>query len=104
MLLMEFSMFPVGTGESLSSYVAKVVQIVDQSGLDYLLNPMGTVVEGEPEAVLALLGQCLAAMSEDCNRISCSVKLDYRRGRSGRLKTKIKSVEAKVGHALKTSC
>ena len=103
MVLMEFSMFPVGEGESLSRYVARSLEIIDQSGLDYQLHAMGTVVEGEIEEVLAVLKACHEAMATDCNRISCSVKLDYRKGKSGRLEEKVSSVQAKVDRPLKTA-
>ena len=50
---------------------------------------------------MAVIGRCFRRMSEDCPRISCSIKIDYRRGRSGRLRTKVRSVEEKVGRCLK---
>lgn len=101
MVLLEFSMFPLDKGESLSPYVARSLDIIDRSGLDYRLNAMGTIVEGEIDEVLAVVKQCFEAMSADCNRISCSVKMDYRKDQSGRLETKVKSVQEKVGRELK---
>jgi uncharacterized protein (TIGR00106 family) len=101
MVLLEFSMFPLDKGVSLSPYVARSLEIIDRSGLDYRLNAMGTVIEGEIGQVLEVVQQCLQAMSEDCDRISCSVKLDYRKGHAGRLESKVQSVEAKVGRELK---
>ena len=103
MVLMEFSMFPIGAGESLSSYVARSLEIIDRSGLDYQLHAMGTIVEGEIDEVLAVLKACHEAMAADCDRVSCSVKLDYRQGRSGRLQDKVDSVQAKVDRPLKTA-
>ena len=47
MTLMEFSIIPLDKGDSMGTYVARVLSVVDESGLDYRLNPMGTVVEGE---------------------------------------------------------
>ena len=101
MVLMEFSLFPLDKGVSLSPYVARSLQIVEQSGLDYRLTAMGTIVEGEVGQVLDVMKQCLEAMAADCDRISCSAKLDYRTGDNRRLEAKVGSVEAKVGHALK---
>ena len=54
---------------------------------------MGTIIEGEPDQVLAVLRQCLEAMTTDCDRITCTAKVDYRKGYSGRLETKVASVE-----------
>ena len=100
MVLLEFSMFPLGRGESVSPYVARSLEIIDHSGLDFRLNAMGTIIEGEIDQVLDVVRQCLVAMAADCDRVSCAVKLDYRKGRSGRLESKIKSVEEKLGKKL----
>ena len=37
--LAEFSMSPFGRGESLSAYISRSLDIVDRSGIDYLLTP-----------------------------------------------------------------
>ena len=103
MTLMEFSMIPLDKGESFSKYVARSLDIIDRSGLDYRLTPMGTVVEGEWADLMALLTECFESMSSYSDRVSTSVKLDYRKGRIGRLAGKVKSVEDKVGRELKTS-
>lgn len=102
MVLLEFSMSPLGQGESVSSYVARVVDIIDKSGLDYQLHAMGTVIEGEIDEVLSVLKSCFEELSSDCDRISCTAKLDYREGASGRLQSKITSVEEKLGRSLRT--
>ena len=102
MVLLEFSMSPLGQGESVSPYVARVVDIIDKSGLDYQLHAMGTVIEGEIDEVLSVLKSCFEELSSDCDRISCTAKLDYREGASGRLQSKITSVEEKLGRSLRT--
>jgi uncharacterized protein (TIGR00106 family) len=102
MVLLEFSMSPLDKGDSLSQYVARSLDIIDKSGLPYQLTPMGTIVEGEWEEVMALVTSCFRAMSKDCNRISTSMKIDYRAGKSGHLKSKIRSIESKLGRTLST--
>jgi uncharacterized protein (TIGR00106 family) len=102
-MLCEFSMFPLDRGESLSPYVARSLDIIDQSGLSYELHAMGTILEGEYDEVMAVVKKCFEAMAQDCGRISCSLKFDWRRGKSGRLRAKVESVERKVGRRLKTS-
>lgn len=101
MMLLEFSMTPLGKGESVSKYVARSLDIIDRSGLDYRLHAMGTIVEGEPAEVLAVLQQCLDAMATDCDRVTCTAKLDYRKGHSGRLAAKVEKVEQQIGRQLK---
>ena len=46
MVMIEFSMYPLDKGESLSPYVARILDVIDRSGVTYRLNPMGTVLEG----------------------------------------------------------
>ena len=102
MVLLEFSMSPFDKGESLGEFVARSVDIIDKSGLPYQLTPMGTIVEGEWDEVMALVTACFQAMNQDCSRISTSIKIDYRAGKGGRLKSKIRSVESKLGRILST--
>ncbi|MCU0970108.1 MAG: thiamine-binding protein, partial [Rubrivivax sp.] len=35
-------MAPAGKGESVSAYVARILDVIDKSGVDYQLTPMGT--------------------------------------------------------------
>jgi uncharacterized protein (TIGR00106 family) len=101
MVLLEFSMSPLGKGESVSKYVARSLDIVDKSGVAYRLNPMGTVLEGEWDEVFGVVRKCYERMKKDCNRISCSIKVDYRNGHSGRLESKVASVEKALKRAIK---
>ncbi len=101
MVLLEFSIFPLDKGESLSSYVARSLDIIDRSGLDYRVHAMGTEIEGEFDAVMNVVRDCFQAMAADCNRIECSLKLDYRKGHRGRIQSKIDSVQQKLGRPLK---
>ena len=93
MVLLEFSMSPLGKGESVGKYVARSLDIIDKSGVHYRLNPMGTVLEGEWDDVFHVVRQCYERMKRDCARISCTIKVDYRKGHSGRLSSKVASVE-----------
>jgi uncharacterized protein YqgV (UPF0045/DUF77 family) len=52
MTLMVFSIFPLDKSASLSPYVARALSVVEKSGLEYRLNPMGTVLEGKCEDLL----------------------------------------------------
>ena len=101
MVLLEFSMSPLGKGESVSKYVSRSLDIVDKSGIPYRLNPMGTVLEGEWDEVFAVVRKCYERMKRDCNRVSCSIKVDYRKGYSGRLVSKVTSVEKTLKRAIK---
>jgi uncharacterized protein (TIGR00106 family) len=101
-VLLDFSMTPLGKGESVSPYVARCLEVVAASGLDYRLHAMGTTLEGELGQVLDVVRRCFEALAPDCERISCSVKIDYRRGPGGRLDSKVRSVQTQVKRPLKT--
>jgi uncharacterized protein (TIGR00106 family) len=100
-MLLEFSMSPLGKDESVGEYVSRSLDIIDRSGVPYRLNPMGTVLEGEWDEVIDVVRKCLDRMSEDCNRVTCTIKFDWRRDADGRLDSKIASVEKRIGRSLK---
>lgn len=92
----------MGKGESLSPYVARSLDIIDQSGLPYQLTPMGTIIEGEWDEVMAVVGACFAAMRTDCGRIGAQIKIDWRAGETSRMRAKIDAVEDRIGRKLST--
>lgn len=102
MVLLEFSLYPTDKGESVSDYVKRNLEIIDDSGLAYKLGPMGTCLEGEYDEVMAVVKKCFDAMSEDCGRVACQIKIDYRAGRSGRLDGKVQTLVEKTGRDLRT--
>lgn len=101
MVLLEMSITPLGKGESVSQYVAECVDIIDRSGLSYELHAMGTIVEGELTEVLQLMQRCIEHVAEHSDRVTCAAKVDFRRGTSGRIQSKVKSVEEKLGRAIR---
>jgi uncharacterized protein (TIGR00106 family) len=102
MVLLELSMSPISKGESVSAYVARSLDIIDKSGLPYQLTPMGTIIEGEWAEVMAVVTACFEAMRAECNRVSTSIRIDYRAGPGGRLTSKVSSIEQKLGRKLST--
>lgn len=102
MMLLEFSVAPLGKGQSVAEYVARAVDIVDRSGLDYELHAMGTIVEGELDQLLPVLKSSLEALAKDCDRITLVARFDHEKGEGGRLKKQVESVEKKLGRKLKT--
>lgn len=102
MVLLEFSMAPATKGESVSAYVARSLDIIDKSGLPYQLTPMGTIIEGEWNEVMAVVTACFEAMKADCARVGAQIKVDYRDAPGGRLTAKVDSVQKKLGRSLST--
>ncbi len=102
MVLLDFSMTPLGKGESVAPYVARCLEIVAASGLDYRLHAMGTTLEGDWDDVFAVVKSCYEALSSDCDRVTCAIKVDVRRGHAGRLDSKIQHVQERVRVPLRT--
>ena len=69
-MIVEFSVVPIGRGEALAGPVARVLDIVDKSGLPYQLTAMGTLVEGDWDEVLALVRRCHEEMRGEAGRVS----------------------------------
>jgi len=96
-MLAEFSIVPLDKGLSLSEYVSKVIEIVDNSDLDYQLTPMGTVIEGDWDEVIGLISECHKEMRKYSDRIETKIIIDDRKGADNRLTGKIDSVEKRLG-------
>ena len=46
-MLATIACFPTDKGKSVSKYVVESIKIIQKSGLDYKVGPMGTTIEGE---------------------------------------------------------
>ena len=103
MILLEFSIYPLGKGESVGKYVTRAVDIVNRSGLPYRLHAMGTVIEGDWDECMAVVTKCFRALRKDCRRIEVVLKVDYRSGRAGRLVSKVASVQKRLGRRRQNS-
>jgi uncharacterized protein (TIGR00106 family) len=101
MVLLEFAIYPLDRGASVSPYVARCLEIIDRSGLDYQCHAMGTTLEGDIDQAMGVVRQCFDALAADCDRIECNIKMDYRKGREGQLRAKVASVEAKLGREVR---
>ncbi len=95
-VLIDFSIFPVDKGTRVSSYVARVVSIIQKSGLDHQLGPMGTSIEGDWPEVMAVVDRCFESLQADCERIYFTIKADYRKNADNRLLGKVQSVKHKL--------
>ena len=103
-MLAELEIVPIGTqSPSVSSLLAEVAKLIDRSGLDYRVGPMGTVVEGEWDRIMTLAKQCHQAMFASAVRVMTTIRIDDRKDRpaAGRITQKVQSLEAKVGKPLR---
>ncbi len=96
-MIAEFSIMPVGAGVSLSPFVAECLRIVRDSGLKHQLTPMGTVLEGDGDKVVATIMACHSQVLRMSDRVVTSIKIDDRRDRPADMERKVRSVEEKLG-------
>ena len=99
-MLLEFSTFPAGQ-ESMAKSVAKIIDLIDKSGLTYQTHALGTLVEGEWDEVMDLVKKCHMAMREDFNRVLTRITIDDRKGHTGRITGKVKDIEDALGRRIK---
>jgi uncharacterized protein (TIGR00106 family) len=83
--------------------LADVAKLIDRSGLDYRVGPMGTVIEGDWDRIMALVKQCHQAVLGSAARVMTTVRIDDRKDQPapGRITRKVSSLESKVGKPLR---
>ena len=77
--------------------VAKVIEIIDSSGLPYKTNAMSTIIEGDWEEVMAIINKARLKLKETCNRLYIVIMVDDREGAGNRLEGKVESLETELG-------
>ncbi|HHT01938.1 MAG TPA: MTH1187 family thiamine-binding protein [Firmicutes bacterium] len=100
MAIVEFTVAPFGTGTpSLSKYVAGVQKVVEEQAgeIKYMLTPMGTILEGDLDEILALIRRAHEVpFTAGALRVSTQIKIDDRRDKQATMEGKIKSVREKM--------
>ncbi len=100
-MLAIISTFPLGKGTSVGRYVAEAIEEVEQSGLDYRLTAMGTILEGEWDEIMKVLKKMRDRVLKSSERVYLSIVIDDRVDKRRRIESKVKSVEAILGKSLK---
>jgi len=101
-MVVNFTVVPIGNQSSLSAKVAEVLKIVSESGISYKLHAMGTILEGDWDEIMRLIKKCHKRVLKDSDRVLTTITIDDRKGRTGRIAGKVKSVERKLDKKLKT--
>lgn len=100
-MMVELSIVPLSKDAHLGKPVAEAVKIVEQSGLEYRLMPMGTILVGEWEPVMNVVRQCHEAVRKFSDRVITKIKIDDFKGQERMPEDKVKSVEKHLGHEAK---
>jgi uncharacterized protein (TIGR00106 family) len=95
--IIDLCLVPIGVGVSLSPYIAKCQQILEESGLKYQLHAYGTNIEGNWDHVMDVVKQCHTAIHEmGAPRITSTIKLGTRIDREQSMEDKVESVKEKL--------
>lgn len=96
-VLMEFAIFPTDKGKSVSVDVAKVIKLIKESGFNYQLTAMGTLIETETVAqALNIVEKAASILGTNSDRIYSTIKLDIKKGASNMMEEKVKSIHNKI--------
>jgi len=95
MAIAAVSIAPVGSGTSVSQYVAAALRVVRaQEQVAYRLAPMFTTLEGDLAAIFALIQEMEEAVfALGAERVGTVIKIDDRRDRGVEMGHKVASVE-----------
>lgn len=94
MLLAQLSVYPIGSGISLGTYVRKGVKIIEESGYNYQVGGMSTSIEAPGLKELFELVEKIrqAQIEAGAERVIIELKVDDRRDKDATLQGKIDSV------------
>ncbi len=96
--LVNLQLIPIGTGVSVSHYIAACEQVLRDAGLVYQLHANGTNIEGEWEAVFAAIRRCHEVVHAlGAPRIQSLVSVGTRTDRDQSLDDKVSAVARCVG-------
>lgn len=97
-MLFQLTMFPSDKRKtSVSESVAKVINLIDKSGLRYRMGPMSTTIEGNWDEVMALIDRARKLLRRRHDRVYISITIDDRKGARRRITGKVESVEKRLG-------
>ena len=95
-MIVDFSIAPIGRGESLSPYVAEAFKLIEASGVAYEHHAMGTNLEGDWDEVMTVVKACRDKLLESSHRVSLSIRIDDRKGTTDRISSKVRSAKEKM--------
>jgi uncharacterized protein (TIGR00106 family) len=101
-MLAEISFVPIGGNTHSSAELAKILKLVEESGLPYQLTPSSTCIEGEWDEIMPLIHRCHDRALKGSSHVVTFIKLEEDQGERNKLTYNVTSVEQKLGHALNT--
>lgn len=99
MITAELTLIPIGTSStSLSKYIASGINVLDEMGIKYEINGVGTIIETDNAEKLfdAVKAVHETIFNEGAQRVATHLKIDDRRDVEKTMEEKVKSVEQKL--------
>jgi len=100
-MMIEFSILPISEESHVGKYIAAAVKVVHESGMEYRLTPMSTIVIGEWELAMNVIRKCHDAVRQMSDRVMTRIKIDDFKDGERLPEDKIKSVEDLLGFQVK---
>ena len=101
MAILQLTMIPMGEGVSVGDYVAKIQEKLENENAVFHLADMGTVIEGDVQKLLQLLGKIYETPFEQgAVRVVTNIVIDDRRDKDIHIGDKIHSVKDRAKKVL----
>ena len=92
-MLVELATFPVDQGPRFSRPIAKVIDLIDKSGLKYQTTAMCTLIEGDWDEVFSLIKKCHYLLRRNSTRVYTRIVVDDRKNFPRPMTEKVDRVE-----------
>jgi len=94
MVIANLAIFPTSEGASVSHYVKKVIQIIQESGLNYQTGGMSTTIEApDLKSLFEMIEKAHKALIEQgVKRIHVDLHIDHRLDKNATIASKLKSL------------
>jgi uncharacterized protein YqgV (UPF0045/DUF77 family) len=101
-MLFELSIIPTDELHA-SEELAEVLEVIDSSGLPYLLGPGSTCIEGSWDQVMPVIHACHERARSASKHVITLLKIEDDEGQRDKIRRNVKSVESKAGRKLQSS-
>lgn len=99
-VILDLCVVPIGVGVSVSEHVAACQRVIEDAGLKHQMHAYGTNIEGEWDAVMAVVKAChVQVHAMGAPRITTSIRLGTRTDREQSMAQKCQSVQDKLNAA-----
>lgn len=98
MAIAEINIIPLGTpGPAVGDYIADAVRVLEESGVDFEVTAMSTIVEGEVEVILDLARRMHEVVfAKGLLRVVTTIRIDDRRDREVTADEKVDTVRERL--------